>query len=924
MKSLAFLTFLASSSLALHAGDAVTLADFTRPDHHWTPTSHVRGGHNTPAGLAFDVVGEDPWLVGPAMTFPALPAGAKRITFSFTCAPTTRQDTWQLFYTFGKKPFNEGDSIRLAPVGKPPYTRFTAEAPASIVTTNACRFRLDPPGGSNTYTVTSLSVSFISPIWTYTPQPQPPLVIPASTPYILKGKDWELRHDPHRLGAFRFLSRGKTVENAPAEPFVYLDKSGKVRTLDWDTAPLEVEPPSPAHPDELITSSSLTDADGRLWQLCRRFKSLRCGKVLTISTHIGFGSPASQETASVLHLPYLTLFVDRASQGLKHQALLAGVEYLDNEPSSNEKEIRTLEHNRLIPAPYRLSAPFAAFTDDANWLSATWDRFNEGFTSSPLPRPAEYAAVFDTPDRLFASGGHLLAFWAPAVGPCRRESELDIYTPFSFKKGTHVVTLRTGAGNTVADALSHIQPGWLPPADQVDPVATLELLAHGWLDSALRRGTQVSHAVGGPFKPATVADAPILMQYLAAALSRQPKADKALIARLQSTAAEMLKTIPVHTIGHSGVSHIRLPAPVLVAGDVKGWLNQRAQALRDISRRLASGKRIWRKPNDKKSDLGETLGADHCNGFTAMELTPMLGAATWSGDDAEIKKALDILDKFTALYHGTVPRGAQPWEMPLHTPDILASAHIVHAYMFAYALCPDPAYLREARHWAFTGLSMVYFTPPPYAYEKGFDPVGRYATCGVMGATHWASPNWIGRPVQWCGLVYANALWDLARQDRDFCHGESFWNLIATGITTSGVRQSHTAEDPQNIGLLPDSWNLAEQTRNPVPINPGTVQENYAECIGLPFYSLRALGDGTLIHVPGNATRVPTKDGSLRCTIDGWPQAPFKVCLTHVEQPASVTFKGADVPFEFVPAHRALIVTLPASAAGELAVTLPR
>jgi len=41
--------------------------------------------------------------------------------------------------------------------------------------------------------------------------------------------------------------------------------------------------------------------------------------------------------------------------------------------------------------------------------------------------------------------------------------------------------------------------------------------------------------------------------------------------------------------------------------------------------------------------------------------------ATWT------EAALELLDKQTLLYANTVPRGAQTWEIPLHTPDILAA-----------------------------------------------------------------------------------------------------------------------------------------------------------------------------------------------------------------------------------------------------------
>ena len=891
----------------------IPLADFAKPEPRWNATHSISSAAVTPDGLTFTVDADDPWLIGPRTVFPTLPAGTKRVRFYLDLAPTERTSSWQLFYSFGGKGYNEGDSCRLRPVGtRPPYTRFEAEIPVSEVQPGPCSFRIDPPdvGTNVSWTVKAFSCDFRAPIWTYVPETPAPLVIPASTPLVLVGENWELRHDPDRLGAFRFTSRGKTVENNPEEPFACLDSSGAVRTLDWSKARMTTRRDGNA----LVTRGELRDDDGRVWQLQRVFAPAD-GDGLRITTKVHLADPA--HAAAVLHVPLLTLFVDRTSNGRKHQALLAGVEYLDDEPSSNEKEIRTVEHDRRIPAEYRLSAPLAVLTDDHTWLAAAWNQLSAGIPDSPLrPGPHPFATVFDTPDRLFRSGGHLLAFWAPAVGPARNESELDIYAPTSFTCATHAVTLRTGEGATVAEALENIlpsRPQTLPPPDEIAGTASLELLARGWLDSEIRNGVHVRHAV--PFAWGHPSDAPVLMKYLASELARRPDADATLVPRLRETADRILAGIPRRDVGWHGVSHVHHPAPVLVAGDVPNWLVRKNRQLKDLNRQLASGRRLW-SPQPGKPDFGETLGADHCNGFTSMAFVQLLSAATWSGDEAEIAKALAVADKVASLYHGTVPRGAQPWEMPLHTPDIMASANLARAYALAHLLKPDPAYLREARHWAYTGLSMVYLVPPPFDFPPDVQPVGRYATCAVMGATHWKQPNWIGRPVQWCGLVYSAALWELARIESG--DAAAFWRKLAAGVTASGVRQTHTADDPDFIGLLPDSWNLGAQARYPVPINPGTVQENLAESLDRPYYAVRRLAGGALIHVPGAAKSL--SDTELRCEIEGWPESPFQVVVTRAKKPAAVTFAGQPAEHLYDAAHRALTVTLPARAKGELVI----
>ena len=895
---------------------ACTIADFTGR-HGWGNPHHVANVVSSEKGLSFEIDGEDPWFFGPTVEIPAVPAEPRRMAFTMACAPTSRASCWQLFFAPANRPYSEKMSCRLYPVGNPPYTRFATRGAVPFNLKGPSHFRLDPPPGSNeTFMVKNLTMEWRKPLWSYAPQKVPPLVIPASTPLVLKGKEWELRHDPDRIGAFRFISRGKTVENLPEEPFVYVDKAGKVRTLDWSNTKMNGQVNSDGG---ITTEAATTDADGRTWRIVRRFIP-QSPEDLLVHTHVETSLPTAPP--KVLHVPALTLFVDRASNGRKHQAMLAGVEYLDDEPSSSTKEIRTHEHNRLIPAEYRLSAPMAVFTKDCSWLFAFWMEWSK--IKKMGAGPSQCATVFDTPDRLFKSGGHLLAFWAPAVGPARGESELDVYEPVPFRNLVHKVLLKTGEGESVADALeSCFKEKKLSPPDVIDRTAALEQLAHGWLDSAIREGVKFKHAIGGHFKPGQVADAPVLMQHLASALDREQKGDKKLAARLRTTAAEVLAAVPKRYVGFTGVSHVRRPAPVLVAGDVSAYLARKDADLRSGNVTLASGKRIW-KPQPGKPDFGATLGADHCNGYTAMALDGLLSAATWSGDEAEIAKALAIVDKVTALYHGTVPRGAQPWEMPLHTPDIMASAHLVRLYTLAYLLKPDPAYLREARHWAYGGLSMVYLVPPPFDFGADAKPVGLYATCAVMGATHWVAPNWIGRPVQWCGLVYSAALWDLARIEPDD-KARKFWRNIATGITVSGARQNHTAAEPRFVGLLPDSWNIEHQSRYPIPINPGTVQENFAEYVKVPFYSLRALaradgGAPALVHAAGEVEALAPEKGTLRCRIAAWPQTPSKVVVTRVAKPQRVLFAGVPAKFEYIPERRALVVGLPASACGVLEV----
>ena len=895
-----FLAVAAGLSLQASAQEIV-LGDFTKGDNGWRAAHHIKDVDVSAVGTSFTVTDNDPWFLGPKVSIPAAPEGATKVRFTIACEPTNCGGAWEIYHNLEGKGYDERKKFALRACGHEPYTRFSVDMPVKGFSSVDGSFRIDPPAAiGDRFTIKSFTVEILTPLWTYHPTTPQELALPDNA-IVLEGEGWRLRHDPVRMGAFRYESHGKTVECNPGEPCVVLGKDGRPCRIDWST----VKATAKHTRNGFAMTAETRDAEGRKWRMTRSFAKAEENRALAILTKY------ECDGTKVLHVPYLTLFADRASSGRKHQAMLSGLEYLDDEPSSSTREIRMPESNRLIPALQRICAPFAALTDEKAWLAAKW----------MMPRKRQYSVVFDTPDRQFNSGGHLLAFWFPAVGAARPESELGIYEAEHYSGGSHVVFLRAGDGATVADALAAlVTRDNLPSPDRFDVVDTLKLLSHGWLDSKLREGTKVRHAALPGFALQQASDAPALMQWLAAQMECRPDPDAALAKRLRETASDMFAAVDPKEIGKACVSHIQRPVAPLLAGDVNSWFAARDARLRERTKSLADGYRVWKATRDPGRDLGSTLGAEDCNGYTAMAMEEMLVDATWSGDEAEIAKALAALDKALARYAGTVPRGAQPWEMPLHTPDIIASGLMVRCCALGYLLRPDEKYLKAARYWAYTGLSMVYLVKPPFSFPEGVDPFGCYATCGVMGATNWDLVSWMGRPVQWCGLVYSAALYDylrLCRRDE-----ASFWRKIADGIVASGVRQTYPASEPDRQGLLPDSIFIEAQTRNPAPINPGDVQENLAEMLKSPYYALRAFPGKmpVLLHAAGDATDLARKGNTLTCRIAAWPETESRLVLTRIDPIASVTLNGKTLAFTHDAARRIAVVMLPSGAKGNVVV----
>jgi hypothetical protein len=149
----------------------------------------------------------------------------------------------------------------------------------------------------------------------------------------------------------------------------------------------------------------------------------------------------------------------------------------------------------------------------------------------------------------------------------------------------------------------------------------------------------------------------------------------------------------------------------------------------------------------------------------------------------------------------------------------------------------------------------------------------------------------MGLPVQWCGLVYADALYRLAPHDP-----ESHWKRIADGITISGILQSwpHDASDVQRRGLLPDSFALRQGIRNDAAINPGTVQANAAHLYGDPLYTFQSLRkSGLLLHAPGRVADVEEQAGRVSFRVMPWTSGAYSILLSRCRGGPEVRINGS-------------------------------
>jgi len=863
-------------------GQGLPSFDFTKPRdaQGWQPAHDVTRVQTTPEGLLIEIGGEDPYLHGPPRDYPAGQPLWLRIRVK-----SEQAGLGQVFYFTAQKSANETDSIRFLVRGGPWED---VRLPLPPLGKADC-LRLDPPGGTgNRVVVASMTIEprnlLKEPAW-----PTPPLPTLKDNALTIRSGDLELVHNSDELGGFILRVAGQPMAAGHNHPLIGYVHSGAAHWLDLPKgAHVQVE----QEQGVLVVTATARDEDDAEWSVQQRFAPGTRPGTIDVTVHVSV-----DQSRDVVFLPMLVILPGLGSFGeTKNQAVFAGLEYLDkNEPSSSEADIIGPGAKRQVPDTLKITVPLMAVQANDCYIGLLWEK-----------RP-ELAACFDSPDRLLKSGAHVMGILFPgANGTNRAEGSLLPYDGQTLKAG-EVLTLSTtligGCGNSIVPAVQqYVALRGLPPTPTtgIDWESYAVTAAAGWLDSSIHVGSHYRHAYPGSFKPQPAADAVMMMNWLA-----MQTGDASLKRRLTDAAKAALADVKPNDLNYAGISHVRYPVPALVCGHAAENAARAKQVARELLTRFEPDGTVHYRSTPAGPDYGRTHFAPDASGLTAQVVASLLEAAAVCGDPELIKEGLRVLralDKFA----NTVPRGAQTWEVPLHTPDILAAAHLVRAYNLGYELTGDAHLLEQARYWAWTGVPFVYLIQPTT------EPVGLYGTIPVLGATQWVAPNWMGLPVQWCGLVYADALYRLARHDPT-----GPWKQLADGITASGVQQTWPrGSNAERQGLLPDSFALRAQLRNDPAINPGTVQANAITLFNRPplydFHAFRATG--LLVHAPGAIRNAVEEGGRISFVVDGWPDHPYQVLVVGFSTTPRVRIDGREAPLghphEFDGAGGRLVLTL--------------
>ncbi len=526
------------------------------------------------------------------------------------------------------------------------------------------------------------------------------------------------------------------------------------------------------------------------------------------------------------------LRLDKAPHG---GIVFPGIEMLDSrERSSSDRSDRTSARHRRITDPISWTRPWISHGDHG------YLRWTGGVAVSPL---------FDAPDTLFGSDHAVIGLVFPRVGEGRRANALVADVPFVLKAGTSLFVAyafsdsdhyHEPSGRVIAAPEGMPSFPTTPVAAEsrraFDPAPTVAravvLAPKAYLDSSLYDAAAhgFGHCVEATWPRSPSADLPAVMLRL---LLDHPEIDRA--DALRSRAHDVLAHVPAALRLHGGKAHARVrAAPFLTGGlgealdgfAVPAWVGDPAA----VEKRVTC-----------EGPLAESHWEKTASGLVAAAALEALEAAAFTGDKTAMRVGLALVERFDGF---EVPRGAQTWEVPLHAPDILAASHAVQAATLAFEFTGDNRHLMRARSWFLRGLPFVYDHAPCEGR------IGLGATIAVLGATNYTAPNWIGLPVQWCGLGYAEALYRYARRETWSSYRAKALET-ADQIFRSAVDQ--LADDGEAVGCLPDSFVLRAQRGQGPWINPGSVHALLPDFERRPPLTdlFRWPKRGAIVHAPG-------------------------------------------------------------------------
>lgn len=512
----------------------------------------------------------------------------------------------------------------------------------------------------------------------------------------------------------------------------------------------------------------------------------------------------------------VALFVGPAVYALdRDEAIFPGLEWLvGDEVSSSALDIAQ-EHPdrvRFAPHPNYITVPAMGVHGPCGTVGLLWDVHQRWDGRRDRPR-----AVFASPDRFHGQRAHLMALSLPTVPEFFAPSRLLAQKPYHVEPARPLVLQAeiladTEARDALAPIEAYLQRVGLPPPGPLPRGSyekEIEFSMQGYLKSLWieEEATWWTSKGGGILShkkrpPAYVADV------LVGALLSPDAAVRARCRALAQRVAGLLNAEPrLEALRFPGRFDLAIANPFAAASLLQ---SQGKDGAWRFDADLQAG------PPFVGMDYYE-LGPDDAVevGTCARKAYEVLRYARVAGDAeayGRMRPTLELMEGFR------VPRAAQVWEVPVHTPDILAAADAVDAFLEAYRFSGERRWLAAAVTWGRRGLPFVYLWQDP---EKPF-LLG--ASIPVFGAS-WYRGSWFGRPVQWNGLRYAEALLKLAEYDRSLP-----WRHVAELLIRSAIHQQDASGE--NVALWPDNISAVDGSKCPWMFAPRMIVQGMLHLLG--------------------------------------------------------------------------------------------